>query len=94
MQELITYVRNDHGDPTAVLVAQKVDSNGTIRIGWSACHKEDKNNGKKFFLNIARHRLLTGTNKIIPYRIQKVMPTFKDRCRKYFRSDCIIAVGE
>lgn len=93
MQELITYARNEDGDPTGVLVAQKVDDAGTVRVGWSACHRTDKNKGKRFALAIARKRIKTGSVEKIPYRMQDMIEPFEDRCRKYFKTDCIITCG-
>ena len=92
MKELITYARTEERIPTGCFVARKVDD-GTVRVGWSARTKNDPLGFTKTkALDIARARITTGTKLHIPYRLQDILPGFKARCQKYFRTDLIVVI--
>jgi len=91
--ELVAYARTENGVPTGALVAQKDDEN-TVLIGWSGYKDDDPRPfTKEEALRIARDRIVKGTNKTVPRRMRPMLPDFEDRCRAYFRTDCVIVVG-
>jgi len=90
------YSRNADGNPDGVLVAEKVDAEGTVLIGWSAYNLsgEDRSFTKDLAVKIARQRIVKGNSSgTIPRRMRPMLPYFMNRCRRYFKTDCIILVG-
>lgn len=89
--EIIQYVRDVNGDPDAVLVARKNDKE-VIQISWSAVRPPDRFS-KHLALHIARNRFESGTSAKIPMRIRPLIPDFRNRCRKYFRTFDVSIIG-
>jgi hypothetical protein len=94
---VIQYIRNKNRIPLGVVVAIK--SADGYNLGYSLCRKGDRFN-KRMALNIAIGRAnLNGSNatdkqhrynvslhhSTLPYAISKMMPTFVERCQKYYK---------
>lgn len=90
---LVQYARNKKGEPTAVLVAEKIESDGPVLIGWAGCDPHDRFD-KRRGLEIARGRIDIGdSGYCIPYRLRRMIPDFEDRCRRYFKTTDIFVAG-
>lgn len=90
---IIQYARDENRVPNGVLVAEKIDEKGTVLVGWSACRAEDKFN-KETALKIARGRIDLGcSGATVPRNMRAMIPSFEDRCRRYFKTDCVILIG-
>lgn len=87
---VIQYVRSKKNVPHGVVVAVKT-SDG-FRIGYSLCNKKDRFN-KKMALKIALGRAevsssnvdVVGGHGAIPHPVDKVLPAFTNRCKKYYK---------
>jgi len=89
---IVQYSRDEKGSPDGVLVAEKAEEN-TVLIGWSACQKPDHFN-KARALQIATGRIKLGASGgVVPRRMRDMIAPFTDRCRRYFKTDCVILVG-
>jgi hypothetical protein len=83
---VIQYIRDNNRVPHGVLVAVK-NPDG-YNVGYSLCSKLDRFE-KRMALNIAIGRAnLNGSNATdkLPYAISKMMPTFIERCQKYYKT--------
>lgn len=85
---VIQYVRDKKRIPRGVIVAVK-HFNGFI-CGYSLCNKKDRFS-KKMALKIAIGRaniisssVVEDTN--IPHEVRRVIPSFVERCKKYYKS--------
>lgn len=83
---VIQYVRDKKGVPYGVVVAVKVDDG--YRLGYSLCNKKDRFS-KDMALKIALGRALWSLDPFgmndIPHPVKKMLPTFSNRCKKYYR---------
>jgi hypothetical protein len=79
---IVQYIRDKNRIPTGVLVAVK--SLEGYNIGYSLCSKYDRFE-KKMALRIAVGRANFGDNSTMPYAVAKSMPSFLDRCKKYYK---------
>ena len=90
---IIQYARNENRVPSGVLVAEKVVGESTVLVGWSACRAPDKFD-KDTALKIARGRIALGASgATVPRNMRPMLPSFEDRCRRYFKTGCVIVVG-
>lgn len=90
---IVQYARNEDRTPFGVLVAEKCSEGDTVLIGWSKCRTPDKFN-KERALQIARDRINLGASGcIVPRNMRDMLPSFEDRCRRYFKTGCVIVVG-
>lgn len=86
-KSVIQYVRNKKRRPMGVLVALK-DSNSPegFRIGYSLCNKKDRFS-KHMGLVVAIGRAdVAVTEYGLPRDIAGLLPEFKARCRKYYKT--------
>jgi hypothetical protein len=82
---VIQYIRDKKKIPHGVLVAVKNPEG--YSVGYSLCSKHDRFE-KRMALNIAIGRAtLNGniTRENAPYAVSKMMPTFIERCKKYYK---------
>lgn len=89
---LMQFVRDNHGDPRGIVVAQSIDDK--IHIGWSFVNKKsgDKFN-KERGLQIAIGRIEKNTNSVIPRDVNVVVDIIANRSRAYFKKDDVIVSG-
>lgn len=85
------YIRDGDGHPYGVVVASKQDD-GTINLGYSLCHKNDRNNfDKKLGLQIALNRANSGIHYEFPSSktkydtIMKYFNSISDKAMSYFK---------
>ena len=93
---LIKYERNEDGTPTGVFVAEKVDAEGTVLVGWAGYNLsgEPQPFTKEEGIRIARARIAKGySGSVVPRRMRPLIPHFEDRCRRFFKSECVILLG-
>lgn len=84
---LISYTRKKNGDPIGVLVARKHGNNGNFNIGYAQCRKGDKFS-KKMGLKIALGRCESFDANYLdsmPHNLRRNLPTFIQRCHKYYQ---------
>lgn len=80
---VIQYVRDKKRVPRGVIVAVKSSEFGFV-CGYSLCNKKDRFN-KRMALKIAIGRAETHLTTEAPHEIRKMLPTFLDRCKKYYK---------
>jgi hypothetical protein len=85
---VVQYVRNNKRIPYGVVVGVKTPEG--FALGYSLCNKKDRFN-KKMALKIAIGRASYNGCKSAsvaeqePHDIRKIMPTFFERCKKYYK---------
>ena len=87
---IVQYVRNKNNNLQGVIIALK--SKNGFNIGYSLCNNKDKfDKNMAFKIAIGRAELdscwwqLCSMKKNIPYKIKKMIPSFADRCKKYYK---------
>ena len=82
---IIEYIRDKSRIPYGVLIAVK--SPDGYNIGYSLCNKKDRFN-KRMALKIAIGRANFSSDCVdsLPYVIAKKIPTFIERCKKYYKA--------
>jgi len=93
---IIQYARNEDGTPNGALVAEKIDEEGTVLVGWSGYNLsgEPKPFTKEEAIRIAKNRIEKGfSGCTVPRRMRPMLDPFVDRCRRYFKTDCVLVVG-
>lgn len=82
---VIQYVRNKKGIPLGIIVAVKTDEG--FSVGYSLCSRKDRFK-KETGLKIAFGRAESWTfmPDETPKDILKAMPSFIERCKKYYRT--------
>lgn len=88
------------GSPKGTLVGFKTED-GNVRIGWSMYNSEEeipfsKKIGKELAIEKSKENIFfyknhyhTKCSKTIPYFISKEIPSFIDRCKRFFKTDVI-----
>jgi hypothetical protein len=82
---VIQYVRDKKRIPRGVIVAVKHLGLGFI-CGYSLCNKKDRFS-KKMALKIAigRANNTSVVEEEVPHEVRKVLPSFIERCKKYYK---------
>jgi hypothetical protein len=96
---LIQHIKNNHGQIIGTLVAKKIDD--TVYVGWSKCHRAKDAFNKKIGIDLALTRIEKYANiaknyekdcvpargsSELPHCISSNLPTFGERCRRYFHA--------
>lgn len=90
MNELITYVKNKRGEKIGLILATSFfaspnDSDQKeVRLGWSMCCKKDRFD-KERALQIARGRVVAGTDKNVPHTLKPEFFKMVKRSERYFK---------
>lgn len=82
---IIHYVRNKKGEPLGIIVAVKGDHG--FRVGYSLCNRKDrfvKDKGLK--IAFGRADVWSSIPEGVPREILAAMPSFLERCKKYYRT--------
>jgi len=84
--KLVNIVRDRKGNPRGYVVATKLE-NGKVGLGWSYVnYKAGDRFNKHLGQTIAENRAVTGTDRIVPRDVMKVVERVANRAVKYFKA--------